>query len=362
MLKLLAFMMLQGSFVALAANKTPVLMDCSAYLIHGIHIQEALRSLRPISLSSGRSLYFRLDAHEEHHQSFDVVHRIWEPRPKKLTVLLHGLGESHISMMGVAERLKENKRDVLLLELPYHGQQFFDLLLRDPSGLKLGSLSYQDTLRDLAEAIERIALDNQYKEIELVGHSLGGGFTAFLIEQINPKIPVRDAFLISPYSEALDVYHLREMAGQILPGGGIFLNMMNIMTPLTVKTLMYELTVLPYLQSQLPAHARRDLKFTDLTEKERGLLRLKTLVIEKTIKGSREMNVSAILSRIPQSTRMHILHPKGDQLLPAKYHEQMLKEMKQAGLSVTYKVLDAGHMAVIEKPGDIGLWILLNSE
>lgn len=334
------------------------LKDCADYLIHGVQSPEKKFQLEKISLRSGRSLYFRLDSPSESQWSFDIVQKKMMPSHRKLTILIHGLGESHASMMGIANRLKQERREVLLIELPFHGQQFFDLYANDPNGLRLGALSYRDTLQDLSDAILQIAAEHEYQEIELVGHSLGGGYASFLVNMLSPQIVIKDVYLIAPYWEALNRFHVRQAANFMVPGGAALVNLLNMFTPTQIRDIIYNSTVVPYLQTHLPSQVNRNLQQRNLTSSERRMLRLRAMVIEETIKGSENMDGSTLVSHIPRQIYFHIMRANHDKLLPSEYHDAMYIEMKNAGLNVNYLAIEGSHMVVNEKPNELALWIL----
>jgi len=95
------------------------------------------------------------------------------PSPLPPVVLLHGLNDSHLTWRQIAPELARDRR-VLVLDLPGHG-----LSDRPDAGYELAWYA-----RLVAGWIEALDLS----QVDIVGHSLGGGIALMLLRLCRPRI------------------------------------------------------------------------------------------------------------------------------------------------------------------------------
>lgn len=108
---------------------------------------------------------------------------------RTLTILIHGLADSHNSMMEIAEGLFKSGDNVMVVDLPFHGA---DLLKRFKNNghqeIKERDiqLDYEGFLKNLKEVVARTAQREGFENIDIFGHSLGGGMAVWLTSLFEP--------------------------------------------------------------------------------------------------------------------------------------------------------------------------------
>jgi pimeloyl-ACP methyl ester carboxylesterase len=113
-----------------------------------------------------------------------------EPSGRVPVVLLHGLNDAHFTWRRIAPELARDRR-VLVLDLPGHG-----LSERPDASYELAWYA-----RVVARWIEELKLD----QVDIVGHSLGGGITQMLLLEPNCRPRIRRIVLAAAGGLGRDV-------------------------------------------------------------------------------------------------------------------------------------------------------------
>jgi pimeloyl-ACP methyl ester carboxylesterase len=121
---------------------------------------------------------------------------------KTPVILLHGLNDSHLTWRQIAPGLARDRR-VLALDLPGHGD----------SGRPDVSYTLAWYARVVADWIETLAL-GPLEQVDIVGHSLGGGLGLMLLRVSRPRI--RRLVLAAPGGLGKEILFLLRLAS--LPG------------------------------------------------------------------------------------------------------------------------------------------------
>jgi pimeloyl-ACP methyl ester carboxylesterase len=125
-----------------------------------------------------------------------------QARGKTPVVLLHGLNDSHLTWRQIAPELARDRR-VLVLDLPGHGD----------SGRPDVSYELAWYARTVAAWLDTIALEPG-QQVDIVGHSLGGGIGLMLLQVCRPRI--RRLVLAAPGGLGKEILFLLRLAS--LPG------------------------------------------------------------------------------------------------------------------------------------------------
>ncbi len=121
-----------------------------------------------------------------------------KPFGKTPVVLLHGLNDSHLTWRQIAPELARNRR-VLVLDLPGHGHSD-----RPDAGYELAWYA-----RIVAGWIEVLGLEPR-EQVDIVGHSFGGGIALMLLEVCRPRI--RRLVLAAPGGLGKEIIFLLRLA------------------------------------------------------------------------------------------------------------------------------------------------------
>jgi pimeloyl-ACP methyl ester carboxylesterase len=121
-----------------------------------------------------------------------------EPREKTAVVLLHGLNDSHLTWRQIAPQLARD-RAVFILDLPGHG--YSD---RPDVGYELAWYA-----RIVAAWIDALELEAG-EQVDIVGHSLGGGIALVLLDVSRERI--RRLVLAAPGGLGKEVHWLLRLA------------------------------------------------------------------------------------------------------------------------------------------------------
>ena len=121
---------------------------------------------------------------------------------KAPVVLLHGLNDSHLTWTRIAPELARTRR-VLVLDLPGHGHSD-----RPDAGYELAWYA-----QIVAGWIEALGLEPR-EQVDVVGHSFGGGIALMLLEVCRPRI--RRLVLAAPGGLGKEIMFLLRLAS--IPG------------------------------------------------------------------------------------------------------------------------------------------------
>lgn len=121
---------------------------------------------------------------------------------KPPVVLLHGLNDSHLTWRKIAPELGRNRR-VLVLDLPGHGHSD-----RPDAGYELAWYA-----QIVAGWLETLGLQPR-EQVDIVGHSLGGGIALMLLKVCRPRI--RRLVLAAPGGLGKEIMFLLRLAS--IPG------------------------------------------------------------------------------------------------------------------------------------------------
>ncbi|MDP9034435.1 MAG: alpha/beta hydrolase [Myxococcota bacterium] len=154
----------------------------------------AREARRPVaSAASGASSV------RHHYRTVDNVRLHWaelgEKSNRTPVLLLHGLNDSHLTWMRVAPELARDRR-VLLLDLPGHG-----LSERPDASYALAWYA-----RVIALWLEALKID----QVDIVGHSLGGGIAQVLLCECRSRI--RRLVLAAPGGLGQDIAFVLRLA------------------------------------------------------------------------------------------------------------------------------------------------------
>jgi pimeloyl-ACP methyl ester carboxylesterase len=127
---------------------------------------------------------------------------VGKPFGKPTVVLLHGLNDSHLTWARIAPELACDRR-VLVLDLPGHGHSD-----RPDAGYELAWYA-----QIVARWIETIELEPS-EQVDIVGHSLGGGIALMLLDVCRPRI--RRLVLAAPGGLGKEIAFLLRLAS--VPG------------------------------------------------------------------------------------------------------------------------------------------------
>jgi pimeloyl-ACP methyl ester carboxylesterase len=125
-----------------------------------------------------------------------------KPFGKAPVVLLHGLNDSHLTWRQIAPELGRTRR-VLVLDLPGHGHSD-----RPDVGYELAWYA-----QIVAGWIETLGLEPR-EQVDIVGHSFGGGIAMMLLEVCRPRI--RRLVLAAPGGLGREITFLLRLAS--IPG------------------------------------------------------------------------------------------------------------------------------------------------
>jgi pimeloyl-ACP methyl ester carboxylesterase len=125
-----------------------------------------------------------------------------KPLAKTTVILLHGLNDSYLTWRQIAPELARNRR-VLVLDLPGHGHSE-----RPDAGYELAWYA-----QIVAGWIEALGLAPR-EQVDIVGHSLGGGIALMLLEVHRPRI--RRLVLAAPGGLGKEISFLLRLAS--IPG------------------------------------------------------------------------------------------------------------------------------------------------
>src|SRR5580693_2817972 len=123
-------------------------------------------------------------------------------RAQTPVVLLHGLNDSHLTWSRIAPELARDRR-VLVLDLPGHGYSG-----RPDAGYELAWYA-----QIVARWIETLGLE-PCEQVDVVGHSLGGGIALVLLEVCRSRI--RRLVLAAPGGLGKEIIFLLRLAS--IPG------------------------------------------------------------------------------------------------------------------------------------------------
>jgi pimeloyl-ACP methyl ester carboxylesterase len=121
-----------------------------------------------------------------------------KPLGKPPVVLLHGLNDSHLTWRKIAPELAHDRR-VLVLDLPGHGHSD-----RPDAGYELAWYA-----QIVAAWIEALGLEPR-EQVDIVGHSFGGGIALMLLEVCRPRI--RRLVLAAPGGLGKEIIFLLRLA------------------------------------------------------------------------------------------------------------------------------------------------------
>jgi pimeloyl-ACP methyl ester carboxylesterase len=127
---------------------------------------------------------------------------VGKPFEKTTTVLLHGLNDSHLTWTRIAPELARDRR-VLVLDLPGHGHS-------DRPDAKYELAWYGQIV---GRWLEELGLQPR-EQVDIVGHSLGGGIALMLLDVCRPRI--RRLVLAAPGGLGKEIAFLLRLAS--LPG------------------------------------------------------------------------------------------------------------------------------------------------
>jgi pimeloyl-ACP methyl ester carboxylesterase len=120
------------------------------------------------------------------------------PLERTPVVLLHGLNDSHLTWRQIAPELARDRR-VFALDLPGHGDSG-----RPDAGYEVAWYA-----RSVARWIEVLGLDPR-GQVDIVGHSLGGGIALMLLAVCRPRI--RRLVLAAPGGLGKEIMFLLRLA------------------------------------------------------------------------------------------------------------------------------------------------------
>jgi len=304
---------------------------------------------------------------------------------RTLTILIHGLADSHNSMMEIAEGLFQRGHNVMLVDLPFHGadllKRFKDNDYREIKEEQI-ALDYEGFLRNLKETVAETAQREGFENIDVFGHSLGGGMAVWLTSLFEPiryngtdgtngdvtrDLRIRNVHLAMPFYESAESTAIQAQLRTLSLGSRALADMWQAIyaawTP--TREAFYDSVLLPMVGGQWEKFARMsaDHQSKGLSpEQQTNLVGTIKNVMRASAKWSSGLSVVPALQRL-HGASVHLLGATQDPVVNATvikhYREELVAAQKAGSIDqvIVEKPIEGSHLVPWFKPEAMVEWI-----